>query len=78
MTVIVNYAPVEGADSAEEHYSDLANAINGIPKHNLLVFIGDFEAYLGRNDSLFSYHENTNNKRSATKRAFHRNKFSSM
>ena len=59
-TVIVHYAPVEGSDSAEEHYHNLADVINSVPKHNLLIVMGDFNAHIGTEDALFTYHETTN------------------
>ena len=59
-TVIVHYAPIEGSDDAEDHYNNLTEAVNLIPKHNLIVVMGDFNAHLGHEDSLFSLHEKTN------------------
>ena len=59
-TVIVHYAPTEGSDNAIEHYSNLKNAINDIPKHNVILVVGDFNAHIGKESARFSYHENTN------------------
>ena len=59
-TIIVHYAPVEGSEEAEDHYIDLANVINSIPKHNLLLVIGDYNAHLGPTDVHYTYHNETN------------------
>ena len=59
-TVIVNYAPVEGSADADDHYEQLAAAIAEVPKHNLLMVIGDFNAHIGSEDALHTYHSNTN------------------
>ena len=59
-TVIVQYSPTEGSSDSEDHYKNLANAINTIPKHNVLFVIGDFNAHLGENDAKYTYHEKTN------------------
>ena len=40
-TVIVHYAPTEGSTNCEEHYRNFTNAINDIPKHNVLLVVGD-------------------------------------
>ena len=59
-TIIVHYAPVEGNEEAEEHYSNLATVITTIPKHNLLLVIGDCNAHLGPTDVQYTYHKDTN------------------
>lgn len=59
-TVIVHYSPTEGSVTAEDHYNNLANAINSIPKHNVLLVVGDFNAHIGKDDAAHTYHENTN------------------
>ena len=60
VTVIVHYSPVEGSDDAEEHYSNLTAATHEIPKHNLLMVIGDFNAHLGEEVGKYTFHEHTN------------------
>ena len=55
-TIIVNYAPIAGNVEAEEHYSNLATAISTIPKHNLLLVIGNCNAHLGPTDVQYTYH----------------------
>ena len=61
VTVIVHYSPIEGSDMAEEHYSNLANTINSMPKHNIVLVMGDFNAHIGKEDAQYTYHEHTNN-----------------
>ena len=58
--VVAHYAPVEGSDSAEEHYMNLADAINSIPKHNILLVMGDFNAHIGKDFAKHAFHDNTN------------------
>ena len=60
ITVIVAYSPQEGTEEAPKHYEDLSSAIKDIPKHNLLLVMGDFNAHIGSNYALHTYHENTN------------------
>ena len=45
---------------AEEHFANLATVINSIPKHNLLLVVGDCNAHLGTSDVPYSYHMETN------------------
>ena len=59
-SVVVNYAPVEGSSEAEEHYEKLAGVISEIPKHNLLMVIGDFNAHIGSEDAQHTFHSKTN------------------
>jgi len=37
---------VEGSDEATDHYDALPNVVNDIPKHNVIVECGDFNAHL--------------------------------
>ena len=60
-TVIVHYVPCEGADNAEEHYQHLTDAVHTVPKHNMILIVGDCNAHTGSEDALFSFHETTNN-----------------
>ena len=59
-TVITHYAPVEGSADAEEHYKNLAAAISSIPKHNLLMVIGDCNAHIGPEEARHTFHNETN------------------
>ena len=56
----MNYSPQEGTQDAIEHYDRLINTIKQIPKHNLLLVLGDFNAHIGKEDANFTYHEKTN------------------
>ena len=60
VTLIVQYSPTEGSDDAKEHYTNLVEAISSIPKHNVLIVVGDFNAHLGKNEAKYTYHNNTN------------------
>lgn len=55
VTLIVQYSPTEGSEDTEEHYANLTNAINNIPKHNVLLVIGDFNAHIGSKDARYTY-----------------------
>ena len=57
---MIHYAPVESSEDAEEHYTNLAAAIDSIPKHNLIMVIGDCNAHIGPRDVQYTYHESTN------------------
>ena len=59
-TVISNYSPTEGSDDSEAHYHKLTDVINSLPKHNVIIECGDFNAHLGEKDVPYSYHEQTN------------------
>ena len=59
-TIIVHYSPTEGSETSEEHYTNLGNAIKLVPKHNILLVIGDFNAHIGVEDAKYTYHNNTN------------------
>ena len=59
-TLIANYAPIEGSDESEVHYRTLTDVINGIPKHNVVLECGDFNAHLGENNVPYSFHQQTN------------------
>jgi len=60
-TIIVNYIPQEGTQDAIDHYDNLIDTINQVPKHNLLLVLSDFNKHIGKNDSRFTYRKNTNN-----------------
>ena len=60
LSIIVHYSPVEGNPDAEAHYENLLGAIQEIPKHNVMLVIGDCNAHLGRNLARYTYHESTN------------------
>ena len=59
-TIIVHYAPCESSDESEEHYSNLATATTAIPKHNIVIVMGDFNAHLGADDAIYTFHSSTN------------------
>ena len=60
-TIIVDYAPVEGDEDAIDHYEQLSDITRTIPKHNVLLVIGDCNAHLGPEDTLYTFHQKTNN-----------------
>ena len=59
-TIIGNYAPTEGSEGSQEHYETLANTINAVPKHNLTLVLGDFNAHMGTDIVPYSFHEQSN------------------
>ena len=59
-TIVVNYAPVEGSELAGSHYEKLNSVINDIPKHNMIIELGDFNAHLGKEHVRHMYHEHSN------------------
>ena len=58
--MVINYAPVEGSEEAEDHYLNLSNTINDIPKHHMIIECGDFNAHIGSNEAEYTYHTETN------------------
>ena len=58
-TIIVHYAPVEGDEDAIDHYEQLCDITRTIPKHNVLLVIGDCNAHLGPEDALYTFHDKT-------------------
>ena len=54
------YARCEGSDESEEHYSNLATATTAIPKHNIVIVMGDFNAHLGKDDATYTFNNSTN------------------
>ncbi|XP_066922611.1 craniofacial development protein 2-like [Clytia hemisphaerica] len=63
-TTIINcYSPtnVEDETVVENFYSELSSVARQVPKHNLLLIGGDFNAHLGQEDGYhFAYHHTTN------------------
>ena len=50
-----------GGSEAEDHYTNLTSATMSIPKHNLLIVMGDFNTYFGQSSvNKYSYHSITN------------------
>ena len=60
LTIVVHYSPVEGDIEAEEHYEQLAAVVKEVPKHNMLVVIGDFNTHLDKSIAKYSYHDSCN------------------
>ena len=59
-TIIFHYAPVQGNDKTDQHYNQLSTAVKQVPKHNILIVLGDFNAHLDKNLAKYSYHETSN------------------
>ena len=67
-TIISCYSPTNVSEEleVEQFYMELASLTRQIPKHNMLVIGGDFNAHLGKlNNSKFSYHTKSNLKNNA-------------
>ena len=61
-TTIVHYVACEGSDESEELYSNLATATT-IPKHSMVIVMGDFNAHLGADDAAYTFHSSTNSNK---------------
>ena len=61
-TVMVVYSPTNVAppEEVERFYEDLSTAVRGVPAHNFLAILGDFNARIGPEDAPFPYHDSTN------------------
>ena len=61
-TVMAVYSPTNCAseNEVEEFYHILGDAIQRKPAHNFLIVLGDFNARLGPEDALHTYHSSTN------------------
>ena len=62
-TVISCYSPTNVSDEieVERFYENLTSVTRQVPKHNLLIISGDFNAHLGQSDGFkFAYHQQTN------------------
>ena len=59
-TIIVHYAPVEGSEESDEHYDTLCSVTQEVPKHHLLLVLGDYNAHLGKEVGKYTYHDRTN------------------
>ena len=59
-TIIVHYAPVQGDEDAIYHYEQLSDITRTIPKHNVLLVIGDCNAHLSPEDALYTFQDKTN------------------
>ena len=62
-TVISRYSPTNVSDEIEieRFYENLTSVTREVPKHNLLIISGDFNAHLRQSDGYkFSYHQQTN------------------
>ena len=60
VSIIVTYAPVNGSDQAEDFFQTLGSVTNNIPKHNMVIAMGDFNSHIGRDIAKHTYHETTN------------------
>ena len=62
-TVICCYSPTNVSDvtEVEKFYTDLSSVTRQLPKHNILIIGGDFNAHLGQHDGFkHAYHPTTN------------------
>ena len=64
-TVICCYSPTSVTEEVEceTFYDELSSLTRQIPKHNVLIIGGDFNAHLGQDNGYkFAYHQQTNRK----------------
>lgn len=62
-TVICCYSPTNSAEEeeVEDFYGELTSLVRQVPKHNVLIIGGDFNAKVGKEEGFsFAYHETTN------------------
>ena len=62
-TVICCYSPTNVTEEAEceKFYEELSSLTRQIPRHNVLIIAGDFNAHLGQDNGYkFAYHQQTN------------------
>lgn len=61
-TLISCYSPtnVSDEDNVDDFYSSLSRAVLNTPAHNFLLICGDFNAEVGLDNVLFSFHKHTN------------------
>ena len=52
LSIVVGYAPTENADeeAKDDVYDSLQFVTEGIPKHDVLLMLGDFNARVGSNN----------------------------
>ena len=52
LSIVVGYAPTENADeeAKDDVYDSLQSVTEGIPKHDVLLMLGDFNARVGSNN----------------------------
>ena len=75
-TVISCYSPTNVSDQeeTERFYVDITSYTRHIPKHNVLVIGGDFNAHLGKeNGYKYSFHITTNRNGNMLKNVIHEN-----
>ena len=63
ITIITCYSPTKVSKETEvdTFYTQLTDTIREIPKHNVLIIGGDFNAHLGQDNGYkFAYHQTTN------------------
>ena len=61
-TIMCCYSPTNCAKEEDviAFYKNLSDAMRDIPAHNMVLIGGDFNAKLGTDEVLFSYHDSTN------------------
>ena len=76
-TIISCYSPTKVSNEieTEDFYTDLTAIMRQVPKHNLLLIAGDFNAHLGQDDCFkYSFHETTNRNCNILNNFLHENK----
>jgi hypothetical protein len=61
-TILSCYSPTNCSNEEDviNFYKNLSDALRDIPAHNMVLICGDFNAKLGTDDVLFSFHNSTN------------------
>jgi hypothetical protein len=61
-TIISCYSPTNCSNEEDviNFYKNISDALRDIPAHNMVLICGDFNAKLGTDEVLFSFHNSTN------------------
>ena len=57
----MNYSGYSGYEDAIDHYEQFSDITRTIPKHDVLLVIGDCNAHLGPENALYTFHDKSNN-----------------
>ena len=56
-TTIIHYVPVESTTAAIDRFEHLSDITLIVPKHNVLLLIGAYNAHTGPEDALYIFHD---------------------
>ena len=56
-TIIIHYVPVGSTTAAIDRFEHLSDITLTVPKHNVLLLIGAYNAHTGPEDPLYIFHD---------------------